>query len=81
MPKLTIDNKEYEIEDLSNDAKAQIMSIQFVDSEIGQTNLRLAALQTARNAYAKALKSLLESGDETNEEVSIEGLGDTLKFE
>lgn len=81
MPKLSIDNKEYDIDDLSDDAKAQIMSIQFVDTEIRQANMRLAALQTARNAYAKSLKGLLERGEEESEQVSIEGLGDTLKFE
>ena len=32
MPTITIDNKSYELDSLSNDAKAQLASLQFVDT-------------------------------------------------
>ena len=57
--KITIDNKEYDLNDLSNDAKAQLVSIQFVDAELARLQAQAAALQTARMAYAKALQDLL----------------------
>ena len=57
--KITIDNQEYDLESLSNDAKAQLASIQFVDSELARLQAHAAALQTARNDYAKALQELL----------------------
>ena len=59
MSKITIDNKEYEIESLSEEAKAQIASLQYVDAELIRLQAQLAAMQTARNAYATALNGLL----------------------
>jgi len=51
----TINDKEYDLDALSDDAKNQIVNIQVVDSEIGKLQQQLAIMQTARNAYAKAL--------------------------
>jgi hypothetical protein len=59
MTQITIDNKQYELESLSDDAKAQLASIQFVDSELVRLQAKAAALQTARMAYAKALNDVL----------------------
>ena len=63
MSTITIDNKEYEFESLSEDTKAQFVSLQFTDQEIAQLQARLAAMQTARNAYAQALGTLLAEKD------------------
>ncbi len=57
--KISIDNKEYNLDDLSNDAKGQLASIQFVDAELARLQGQAAALQTARMAYAKALQAAL----------------------
>lgn len=59
MPKITIDGKEYDTDQLSTEAKNQLGSIQFVDKKLQELNLEQAAMQTARNAYAKALSDLL----------------------
>ncbi|WP_207780277.1 DUF6447 family protein [Pokkaliibacter plantistimulans] len=59
MPSINIDNKEYDLDTLSEEAKAQIASIQFVDQELARLQAKAAALQTARNAYVNALKGLL----------------------
>lgn len=59
MPNITIDNKSYDLDSLSNDAKAQLASLQFVDQELARLQAQAAALQTARNAYAKALQAAL----------------------
>lgn len=58
-PKLTIDGAEYLLKDLSDEAKAQIQSLQFVESEIGRLNAQVAVASTARIAYQNALKELL----------------------
>jgi hypothetical protein len=60
MAKITINEKEYETDDMSDEAKLQLQSLQFVDNEIVREQLKTAALQTARNAYAKALEAALE---------------------
>lgn len=59
MPTITIDNKSYDLDSLSNEAKAQLASLKFVDAELARLQAQAAALQTARNAYAKALQAAL----------------------
>jgi hypothetical protein len=51
----TINDKEYDVDDLSETAKSQIVNIQVVDGEIARLKQQLAIMQTARNAYGKAL--------------------------
>lgn len=59
MPKIKIDDKDYDLDTLSAEAKAQIASLQFVDAELQRLNAQMAVLQTARIAYANALGDLL----------------------
>ena len=59
MPTITIDNKQYDITTFSEEAKAQLASLQFVDGELKRLQGQAAALQTARIAYANALKAVL----------------------
>jgi hypothetical protein len=53
----TINDKEYNIADLSENAKSQIINIRVVDQEIAQLKQQLAIMQTARNAYGSALNT------------------------
>ena len=39
MSKITIDKKEYEFDNLTADAKAQLQSLQFVDAELQRKHL------------------------------------------
>jgi len=55
--KIMIDNVEYKVADLSDNAKAQVQSIQFADTEVMRLNRLLAMTQTARNAYIQALNA------------------------
>ena len=71
MAKVTIDEKEYETDDLTDEAKAQLGSYQFVENELARLNAQSAALQTARIAYARALKEAL--GEEPEDDIEIEG--------
>ena len=61
MPIIKIDDKDYDTETLSEEAKAQLTGIQFVDQELHRLNAQAAILQTARIAYAKALNDALAS--------------------
>jgi hypothetical protein len=56
---ITIDEKEYDTDALSDEAKAQIVSLQFVDQELQRLNAQATVLQAARVAYSKALSYLL----------------------
>ena len=70
MPSIKIDNIEYDTDKLSDEAKAQLVSLQFCDQELQRLQAQAAAIQTARLAYAKALQSALPAMP----------TGDTLKF-
>ena len=65
MNKIAIDGVEYNLDELSNEAKAQIASLQFVDGELVRLNAQAAALQTARVAYSNELKRLLATSSDT----------------
>jgi uncharacterized small protein (DUF1192 family) len=58
-PKVTIDEKEYLISDLSDQAKAELGSMNVVDQKIASLQQEIAIMQTARNAYAQALAAAL----------------------
>ena len=57
--KVTIDDVEYNLEDLSDNAKAQISNINFVDAQLQQLNNEWAVSDTARIGYTNALKAEL----------------------
>ena len=63
--KITIDEVEYNLSDLSDNAKAQLANIQFVDAQIQQLNNEWAVEDTARMGYTNALKAeLAKIGDD-----------------
>ena len=70
MPIIKIDNVDYDTDKLSDEAKAQLVSLQFCDQELARLQAQAAAIQTARMAYAKALQAALPTAP----------AGDTLKF-
>ena len=71
MHTISIDNRDYDLDTLSEEAKAQLTSLQFVDAELQRVNAQAAVLQTARMAYAKALNEAL---------VAQPISGETIKF-
>lgn len=56
---ITIDGKDYALDDLSEAAKGQLTNLRVVDQEIARLQQQQAIAQTARNAYANALKEQL----------------------
>lgn len=63
MATLTINNKNYDIDKLSEEAKAHMLSLQFVDAEIARLTVTLAVFQTARIGYMNALSPHLAALD------------------
>ena len=81
MATITIDDKEYDLDTISVESKDQLDSLRYVDSELHRLHAHAAALKTARNAYSQALKQSLEDGEAPkDDEVNIEGLGETISF-
>ena len=60
MPKITVDGIEYNTEDLTDNGKAQLASLQFLEVQLNKLRSELAVYQTAKNAYVNALKTELE---------------------
>ena len=60
---ITIDDKDYNLDDLSDECKAEIQSLQFCEGEIVRLNNELAVTGTARIAYQRAVAKLLEEDE------------------
>lgn len=59
--KITIDNQEYLVADLSQDATIQITNLKVTEEEIDRQESLLAMLKTARAAYARKLGEAMEA--------------------
>lgn len=63
MPKITVDGIEYNSEDLTDNGKAQLASLQFLEVQVNKLKNEIAVYQTAKNAYVSALKAELEKAN------------------
>ncbi len=63
MPKITVDGIDYNTEDLSENGKAQLASLQFLEIQMKKLQSEIAVYQTARNSYVAALKAELDQKD------------------
>jgi len=59
MPKITVDNVDYNTEDLTDNGKAQLASLQFLEVQMRKLKNEISVYQTARNSYVAALKAEL----------------------
>ena len=64
--KINIDGKEYSLSDLSDQAKAQVVSLQVVDAELQRMQRQAGIYQTARNAYLAALRQALPAAADSD---------------
>jgi anti-sigma regulatory factor (Ser/Thr protein kinase) len=53
--KIKVNDTEYNVDDLSDHAKAQLQNMNFATAEIQRLKIQLAIAETARNAYQSAL--------------------------
>jgi len=60
---IKIDDVDYKLDDLSDDAKGQLQGIQVAEAEVKRLNIQVALAQTARNAYMQALQAALPAQD------------------
>ena len=56
---VTIDGTEYEISELTQNARQQLANLRAADGEIRRLERQLALARTARSAYAQILKQEL----------------------
>lgn len=68
MPKITVDGIEYNTEDLSDNGKAQLASLQFLEVQLSKLQGEIAVYQTAKSSYLAALRSELEKQEAVESE-------------
>jgi hypothetical protein len=54
--KITIDEKTYDLDDFSDNAQAQLASLQFTMNKLGELNNMQALLTRAKNSYMESVK-------------------------
>lgn len=59
MSTISINDVEYDTDSMTEDALANLKSIQFVDAEVARLQSQLAVLATARLGYSAALQQAL----------------------
>jgi hypothetical protein len=59
MPTINIDNTEYDLDSLPDEARKAFSMLKITDQEIERLKVQLAIAQTARMVYAKSLKDNL----------------------
>jgi hypothetical protein len=74
MPTIKIDDIEYDLDTLTDQAKQNLQMLHVTEQEIQRLQLQLGIAQTARNAYAQALKAALPTPLE-----QVMAMGETLK--
>lgn len=72
MSKISIDNREYDPEQLSAEAKQQLSAIQLIDAEIRNLQIRLSIANSAKIYHSQLLNQTLPKDDPLT--------GDTIRF-
>lgn len=63
---VTINDTPYNFDDLSKEAKSQLMNLRVTDQEIERLKQQLAIAKTARIAYGKALDKELPASEKAS---------------
>jgi hypothetical protein len=71
MPKIKINNNEYDTETLPDAAKQQVEMLTVTDAEIRRLQIQLAIAQTARNAYLRALAEAVKPAVPTSDTIKL----------
>ncbi len=85
MANIKIDEKEYDLDTLPQEVKAQLTALQQCDQKINSWNMDIAIAQTARAAYAAEINLLLEQvaavGSEKVEVVEVDEVDEVEEVE
>ena len=65
METVKINEKEYNLDDLSDDTKSTIKSLAYVQAEIKRLEAKIAIHKTAQAAYAKVIEEAVKENEQT----------------
>ena len=60
MSTITIDDKQYDVDKMSDEEKSLVQAMNYCDAKIAETQNQLAALKTAKQAYVNDLGARLQ---------------------
>jgi hypothetical protein len=63
MPKLVLDNMEFNTEDLSENGQATLKSLQFLELQLQKLKKEIIVYQTAQSTYITALKAEIKNSN------------------
>ena len=66
MPVINVDGIDYNSEDLTDNGKAQLASLQFLQVQMEKLKNEIAIYNTAKNGYVSALKAEIEKMKDTD---------------
>jgi len=69
---ITINEKEYAVEDLTDDQKGMLAQITNLDNKVGNLNMEMAQLQAARQFFVNNLSASVEAPEDVAEELAEE---------
>jgi cell division protein ZapA (FtsZ GTPase activity inhibitor) len=61
---ITINEKEYVVDDLTDEQKGMLQQIANLDNKVGNLNMEMAQLQAARQFFVNSLSGSLEATDD-----------------
>jgi len=67
MAKIKLEGVEYDTKKLSDNGKAQLASLQFLDAQMSKLKSEIAVFKTAKAAYVLALKEELENDNSSDD--------------
>ena len=70
MPKIKIDDLEFNSEDLSENGKGLLTSLQFVELHIKKLNDEQAVLKTSKNVYENMVRQKLVAAEEKSDKLN-----------
>ena len=69
---ITINEKEYAVEDLADEQKGMLAQITNLDNKVGNLNMEMAQLQAARQFFVNNVSASVEAPEDVAEELAEE---------
>ena len=60
VPKIKLNDKEFEVQEMTQSVQGLIAHLQLIDSEVAKMQANIAIFQTAKNAYMKTLEDEIQ---------------------
>ena len=63
MPKINIDGKEFELDDMSDELKQELNMVIEIDKKLRENEIEKAILMTAKNSFSAKINAMMENSE------------------